>query len=125
MKHLFGLLAAGISIAAAGSMANAADLPMMAAPVASTPQQASWTGPYAGVDLGYMFGSTSVVDAGVVTETGAATDGIIGGIFAGYNWQIDETWLAGIEGDLSLASVHGNGTAIQATPNSYDLNWAA
>jgi len=125
MKHLFGLLAAGISIAAGGTMASAADLPMMAAPVASAPEQASWTGPYVGVDLGYMFGSTSVVDAGVVTETGAATDGIIGGVFGGYNWQVDNNWIAGIEGDISLANVHGNGVIIQPTPNSYDLNWAA
>jgi outer membrane immunogenic protein len=130
MKHLLALLSAGISIAAGSSLACAADLPLMAAPIASLPQQASWTGPYIGADLGYMFGSTAVTDAGVVTETGAATDGFIAGVLGGYNWQIDDTWVAGIEGDISLASVHGNGTAgptppPPSTPNSYDLNWAA
>ena len=124
MKHLIAVLGAAVSVAAGGSLANAADLPMMAAPIASVPQQSLWTGPYIGVDLGYMFGSTAVTDPGVVTETGAATDGFIGGIYGGYNWQIDDSWVAGLEGDVSLASVHGNGKAIP-TPNSYDLNWTA
>jgi outer membrane immunogenic protein len=127
MKHLIAVLGAAVSVAAGGSLANAADLPMMAAPIASVPQQSLWTGPYIGADVGYMFGSTAVTDQGVVTETGAATDGFIGGIYGGYNWQIDDSWVAGLEGDVSLASVHGNGnsTPPQDTPNSYDLNWAA
>lgn len=127
MKHLIAVLGAAVSVAAGGSLAHAADLPMMAAPIASVPQQSSWTGPYIGADLGYMFGSTAFTDAGVVIETGAATDGFIGGIYGGYNWQIDDSWVAGIEGDVSLASVHGNGGVVvpPSTPNSYDLNWAA
>ena len=127
MKHYVAVLGGAISFAACGSFANAADLPMMAAPIASVPQQSSWTGPYIGADLGYMFGSTAVTDAGVVTETGAATDGFIGGIYGGYNWQIDDSWVAGIEGDVSVAGVHGNGATVLggSTPNSYDLNWAA
>jgi len=104
-------------------LAQAADLPT-AAPVAPPPSL-SWSGPYVGVDLGYMWGSTSVNDTGVVTETGAPTDGIIGGVLAGYNWQIDDVWVAGIEADVSLANVHGTGVAAAAPPNSYDLNWAA
>lgn len=127
MKLVLGLVVVGIGIFAA-PLAQAADLPM-AAPMAPVvpPPALSWTGPYVGVDLGYMWGSTSVNDTGVVTETGAATNGILGGILAGYNWQIDDVWVAGIEADASLANVHGNGVSIPvpATPNSYDLNWAA
>lgn len=126
MKLALGLVFAGVGIFAV-QLAQAADLPMAApmAPVAPPPAL-SWTGPYVGVDLGYMWGSTSVNDNGTVTETGAATNGILGGVLAGYNWQIDDTWVAGIEADASLANVHGTGVAVPPDlPNSYDLNWTA
>ena len=52
MKHLIAVLGAAVSVAAGGSLANAADLPMMADPIASVPQQSLWTGPYIGADVG-------------------------------------------------------------------------
>ena len=127
MKFALGLVFAVIGIVAT-PVAQAADLPMEAPMVPVAPPPAlSWTGPYVGVDVGYMWGSTSVNDNGVVTETGAATNGILGGVLAGYNWQVNDLWVVGIEADASLANVHGTGTSTlpPATPNSYDLNWTA
>jgi opacity protein-like surface antigen len=93
------------------------------ASVAPTP----WTGPYFGADLEFMMGSTSVNDSGLVTETGAATNGALARLIGGYNWQVNDLWVAGIEGSVALGNVHGNGasSSSSSSPNSYDLNWAA
>ena len=129
MKHRLIVLAAGAAIVGFGQMAEGADLPQPPTALIAVPS--SWTGPYLGVEAGYVFGSTSVTDAGVVTETNAPTNGGLIGLLAGYNWQFDDLWLAGVEGDVSLESVHGNGVVINppppppAEPNSYDANWAA
>jgi opacity protein-like surface antigen len=86
-----------------------------------------WTGPYFGADLEFMMGSTSVNDSGLVTETGAATNGALARLIGGYNWQVNDLWVAGIEGSVALGNVHGNGasSSSSSSPNSYDLNWAA
>ena len=98
---------------------------MMPAMVPVAPS--SWTGPYFGADLEFMLGSTSVNDNGSVTETGAATNGALARLIGGYNWQVNDLWVAGIEGSVALGNVHGNGasSSSSSSPNSYDLNWAA
>jgi outer membrane immunogenic protein len=110
-----------------GQFARAADLPILLSPIPEVQDTSSWTGPYIGAQLGYMFGSTSVDDTGVIVETNAPTDGFLGGVVGGYNWQLDDTWVVGIEGDASFGSIHGNGRVStgKTASNSYDLNWTA
>ncbi|MGB9317663.1 MAG: hypothetical protein WCB62_21955 [Pseudolabrys sp.] len=42
---------------------------------------------YLGGYVGYLWGRTRVEEDGLVTEPNAATNGVIGGVLAGYNWQ--------------------------------------
>jgi outer membrane immunogenic protein len=77
--------------------------PPAPAPVAELPV-ASWAGPYAGLNIGYGFaGRTKVQDY----DTSIHTDGFVGNIFAGYNWQSDN-FVYGVEGDLGYNGVRGS-----------------
>lgn len=102
------VLAASLVVALSGA-AHAADLYRKAPPPAPV---ASWTGFYAGVNLG---GGWSNTDIGYGTNDpvtavffGAAADlpangdrirssGVLGGVQIGYNYQIQRSWVAGIE----------------------------
>jgi outer membrane immunogenic protein len=102
----------GILLATAGSVigmsgAQAADLPMKAAPM-YTPAPATWTGLYGGIHLGANWQLTSA-RYGVLDDPYGPTDaalgkahgaGFIGGGQIGYNWQMGTTvW--GLEATIS------------------------
>lgn len=99
------LAAAAILTFAAGS-AFAADaiesIPEPVAPVETAPVS-SWAGPYAGAYLGYGF-------AGKAKEPGNRidTDGFVGGGFAGYNAEVGNGFVAGVEGDVGYNDVKGS-----------------
>jgi outer membrane immunogenic protein len=85
----------------------AADLAMKA-PVPIVPAW-SWAGWYAGVNLGYSIGDTSIIEnssspaAGVALISNSVTtnaNGLIGGGQIGYNWQTTPNWLFGVETDF-------------------------
>ncbi|MHC1728165.1 MAG: outer membrane protein [Syntrophobacteraceae bacterium] len=92
-----------------GSIAQAAD---------STPAF-NWTGPYAGLHIGYGWGGRDtnfypLPDAATFGVSSATLNpnpsGVIGGIQAGYNYQMGR-WVVGIEADFS-------GTGMSATKTS-------
>jgi outer membrane immunogenic protein len=72
-----------------------------AAPMEEPPLN-TWEGPYAGVSVGYGFaGDTS-------TATGDFdTDGFVGGVFAGYNFQ-SGMFVYGLEGDAGYSNFTGD-----------------
>ena len=109
------------------SGAEAKMAPKMPSPVMAPPAHSSWSGPYLGAGLDFMMGSTSVNDTGVVTETGAATNGALVRLLGGYTWQLDDLWVAGIEGSVAFGNVHGNGISLPPSTavNTYDLSWEA
>jgi opacity protein-like surface antigen len=83
-------------------------VPIFKAPV---PTAWSWTGPYIGANIGYSFGKskTDAVfnDATLgaplfATSSSDNLNGLIGGVQAGYNWQVGN-WVAGIEGDIQMS----------------------
>lgn len=81
----------------AGGAAKAADIPGGPAPYYSPRPVDSvfnWAGAYAGVNLGYEWGS--------VFNNGADPNGIAGGIQGGYNWQYGH-FVFGGEADLSVS----------------------
>lgn len=98
------IVAAGL----AGSTAMAADMrsPVYKAPV--VPRVSDWSGPYIGGHFGYDWGRTRVIDNGVLTESGAPTNGVIGGLLAGMNWQ-SGLFVYGLEVDFGVASIRGIG----------------
>jgi outer membrane immunogenic protein len=91
--------------------AQAADLsrPVYKAPVTPSAPPWSWTGFYVGGTVGGVSDHSSITnDPGSATPwlTGAPTTsatGVIGGLEAGYNWQISQLVL-GIEADASWSS---------------------
>ena len=112
---LLGLLAGMISIGAVGA-ASAADMAVKAAPPPPPPLP-SWTGFYIGGDVGGAWadssGTTTFVDTFAVPATATVANhsfnrsGVIGGVYAGYNWQFSPNWVFGIEGDWSWTDRNG------------------
>ncbi|MBI3699613.1 MAG: porin family protein [Afipia sp.] len=114
------LIAAAVAVLCATG-ANAADLKARtytkAPPIAPA---YSWTGFYAGVNVGYGFNDPTVsyvagdpLFAGIVAAPSASYDvkGVIGGGQIGYNWQFSPTWLWGLEADFNGSDIRGTGNS--------------
>lgn len=103
---LAGLATAMVLPLTAGAFAADAIMappaPPAAAPIEAAPVQL-WTGPYAGVFLGYNWGDHEDI-------VGDDTDGISGGAYAGYNYQFDN-FVVGAEADLGYSDANGEGVA--------------
>jgi outer membrane immunogenic protein len=105
-----GLLLVGAAFFGAQTIpALGADMaPLDKAPIAPG---FNWTGIYLGADIG---GAWSTVQATGLGTNDAST--VIGGVYAGYNWQFAPQWLIGIEGDASWAD-------LTVPAGSGDVNW--
>jgi outer membrane immunogenic protein len=73
----------------------------------------SWTGAYVGADIGGAW--SRLQDNGL---GGGNASSVIGGIYAGYNWQLAPGWLIGFEGDATWAD-------LPIPAGSGDVNWMA
>jgi outer membrane immunogenic protein len=116
---------AAISAIAFGQIASAADMRVKAPVYKAPPQPAvyNWQGFYLGGHIGYIWSRTDVFDTGVLIESGAKTNGWVGGLLAGYNWQANNI-VFGLEGDFGWSNAHGHGLAqVVVNPNSYDIDW--
>lgn len=93
------ILAASVAMLASTSAlaADAVEYVPEAPAAVEMPAAFSWSGPYLGVHGGYGWGDGSI--------DGLADDGSFDGgrfgAFAGYNWQMSNGFVAGIEGDLN------------------------
>ena len=120
-------LIAAFLLATSAIPAAAADLPLKA-PVYKAPAVSpayNWSGWYVGGHVGYLWGNTSVWDEGVLIESDASTDGVVGGLLAGVNWQ-SGAFVFGIEGDFGWTNAHGTGgdggAVLVTKTNLYDFN---
>jgi outer membrane immunogenic protein len=125
-----GLIVGCISaVAFCGAPALAADMAVKAPPMAAPAPVFSWTGFYVGGNAGYgwkdptvsyspndaiafdgtcgggIFGGTCIPPASF------NIGGALGGIQAGYNWQLNQQWIAGVEGDFDRSGIKGTGTS--------------
>jgi outer membrane immunogenic protein len=114
MQRLLGVLIASVATIALTQIASAADLPVKA-PIVVAPVP-TWTGFYAGVNVGYSWGnaqpniigigSIGVVETSIVNANGFADtshtqlNGIVGGGQVGYNYQFNPRWVMGLETDI-------------------------
>jgi outer membrane immunogenic protein len=73
----------------------------------------NWTGIYLGADIGGAWSAIWV--NGLETNNDSS---VMGGLYAGYNWQFAPRWLIGIESDASWGDV-------TVPAGSGDLNWIA
>jgi outer membrane immunogenic protein len=133
MKVVFGAAVAAVSFALP---AFAADLPArMAVKAPPAPLPSTWTGLYIGANVGYSAGTSSsstTSSLGTPFLSGGsdiAVTGAVGGFQAGYNWQIDPTWLVGVEGDFQWAGQRGSFNTTDLVPDSINveskLDWFA
>jgi outer membrane immunogenic protein len=79
-----------------------------AAPMEEPPLN-TWTGPYAGVTLGYAFAGDTNADAPFNNEIG--TNGFLAGGFAGYNYQMGNV-VAGGEADIGYSWEEGSNAGL-------------
>jgi len=71
----------------------------------------TWSGPYAGVSLGYGFAGDTEVDAPYNNSIG--TDGFLMGAFGGYNWQAGNI-VAGAEADIGYSWAEGSNAGLDS-----------
>jgi outer membrane immunogenic protein len=141
------LLVSASAMALAGT-AFAADLPTHAPPPVYLPPPPTWTGFYAGLNVGYawsaskgvstkatnIFDGYGIVDpaddesfASAVSQSGTAsvnTGGVIGGGQIGYNYQFSPAFLVGIEADIQGLGQHGHGSFANTTPDLFGADFA-
>jgi outer membrane immunogenic protein len=113
MRSILGI---GLFALALSAPAYGADLPVKAAPAPlPVAPVVTWTGLYIGGHVGAGWGTVnSDADiAGLLTlpVASGSTDGMLGGVQAGYNWQIGWAVL-GIEGAWSWADVKGTAPCV-------------
>src|SRR4051812_29889795 len=110
MKRIF------IGIAAVASLlaTNAFGADLAARPYTKGPAMVdlgyNWTGFYAGLNGGYSWGrsrATAVPATPFGVAIGHDVDGGLGGGQIGYNWQLDRTWVLGLEADIQGTGERG------------------
>ncbi len=81
-------------------VAGAAEMPLKAPPPVR-PAALSWSGSYVGGNIGYGWGQKTFIDdfSSPPASTDATPSGVVGGLQAGYNFQIN-SHLIGIEGNF-------------------------
>jgi outer membrane immunogenic protein len=112
------IILAVAAIATTASTTFAADMTVKTPAAAPT---WSWSGFYAGVNIGGAWGSHNVTfapndpaTAGLFALGAAAppasfrTSGGLGGLQFGYNWQIERHWLVGLETDFDWSGIKGS-----------------
>ncbi|CAN7547124.1 outer membrane protein [Mesorhizobium caraganae] len=121
MKKL--LLALSLSLLA--SSAYAAD-----AIIAEAAPVFSWTGGYIGLQAGYAWGNGNVDQIGGPGFIDTDPDGFLGGVYAGYNYQMSNNIVIGAELDIVYANVDGSGQVFLApgvpagVSATEELNWS-
>lgn len=141
---MYRLSSAAVAIAFAvafSHVASAADLPRKAPPAAlPAPPTFTWTGFYVGANIGYGWlrstdeitgadapSSTFLANNVVATSLPLNSNGILGGIQAGYNWQAFPNWVFGIEADIAATDFNNSltlpGLGFRPMTASERMNW--
>jgi len=117
-----------------GSSAYAADMAVKG-PAPAPYVLYNWTGFYAGIEAGGGWGTEQVTD---ITATSSAPagfvnnsidmKGVLGGFYYGYNYQFNNQWLVGIDGDFSWSTIDGSSTDIgpldgDTLNHNEDIEW--
>jgi outer membrane immunogenic protein len=85
----------------------------------------SWSGLYVGAQIGYGWGNTDAKSgptAGFDQTYNYDSNGWVGGVHAGYNWQT-QNLVYGIETDIEASSLSGSGIGSLGFNHNTDLNW--
>jgi outer membrane immunogenic protein len=82
----------------------------------------SWTGAYVGLNVGYGGGKFKHEIIDPVLSFDASSNGFVGGVQVGYNYQIDQ-WVVGAEADFQGASIKGETDVNIGTKLGTKLDW--
>ncbi|QYX57801.1 outer membrane beta-barrel protein [Roseovarius sp. SCSIO 43702] len=90
--------------------------------VGAAPTQAQdWSGMYAGVQLGYGSGDAGgFVTSNPAVRFDSSPEGLLGGAFVGYNWQLSSNLIGGVEGEVFAAGLDDPGPVNTAPTQSVD-----
>jgi outer membrane immunogenic protein len=125
-----------------GTSAFAADMAVKAPPPPSPVQSYSWTGFYVGGNAGYGWHDPTVSFTPNDVSTVATTcvlfgppncispasfniGGALGGLQAGYNWQVNKNWLLGLETDFDFSNIKGTGISnflLAGNPSNFQVS---
>jgi outer membrane immunogenic protein len=122
------------------SIATAADLAVRKAPP-PPPPVFSWTGFYIGAHVGTGWGTTEseinsisasfqgqqIFNAAgfVIPVSQTQSNGFLGGIQGGYNWQLSPWAVIGVEADFSWTGIKGTSPCLVILACSTDHDWIA
>ena len=94
----------------------------------------NWVGLYLGGTIGYGLGSSETDynnTQGKLTPdknhpwTSNDPSGFLGGITLGYNYRVSDKWIAGVEGDLSMASISGKDNMNWGDGHHWQTGWGS
>jgi opacity protein-like surface antigen len=103
MKFRMIALATALFAAMSG-VASAADMPTKAPPRYVDPV-VNWTGPYIGAFVGYHAGRTTQSGCvGICPSSSDAPNVWYGGVQAGYDWQMPNNWVFGLQARLPVVA---------------------
>jgi high affinity Mn2+ porin len=108
----------GLSLLALDGPAVAADMPVKAPHIQAV---FDWTGLYIGAHAGYSRGSSSaVLSDPALAANSSIFSGTIGGVQAGYNYQLPSGLLFGVEADITFPNYLTSNSVVSllATPQS-------
>ena len=106
------IVAAVVGTAGAAQAADmAVKAPILKAPAA---QVYDWTGFYLGVNAGLSVARdrTELQVIGTADRSNLSPFGAIGGVQAGYNWQLNRDWLIGVEADIQASGERDGETCL-------------
>jgi outer membrane immunogenic protein len=102
---------AALAVALTAGSAMAADLPSYKAPppYIPPPPVMTWTGFYAGLNLGGGFYASNSSNQGFGWNGGSNSGGVVGGGQVGYNFQVTPMFVVGAETDFQGTSIGSGG----------------
>lgn len=110
MKTLSTVLLSTVAVVTTGVAAQAADLILDAPASAAEDVASDWTGPYVGIQAGVIslttvedYDPTYTTPSDPYWELGAYGGSV--GLFAGFDYQVDEMFVLGISGEVNLDNV--------------------
>jgi outer membrane immunogenic protein len=122
------VLAAAIA-AFCATVAHSADLPRAYTKAPAIAPVYSWTGFYAGLNVGYGFNDPTASFTPndplvnglflVLPPISYNVQGIQGGGQVGYNWLVSPSWLFGLEADFQGTGIKGSGLVNAASGNPF------
>jgi outer membrane immunogenic protein len=123
------LLLTSVFLLGLSGIAAAADAVVLEPTPEILPAGFVWTGGYVGLQAGYGWGDGDLSSPGGLATAPADIDGWLGGVYAGYNHQLANNIVLGIDADIAWSGIDGFGQAfilgfpVPTSGIDYELNW--